>query len=299
MSLTFSDQQAIISLCEIHPESRKYDFGKCVAFKSYFVKFGLSRDLEFQHKTQEYIHSMTLNDLNAPRVPSVVDYFAVDPNKAYLVMEFIDGTTPTNDAHKEVADALQWLRNVPTPTDAKIGSIGGGPARHDIFLDFRAPLLFTSNEALQNYMNEVSASTLTWDNSWLELDYLYKALRWLPASPKPADVNFSNDKLVFSQSEISERNFLVDENGKICILNFQDITLLPESFATYTVNKGRESFVKGVAGYLDWTSPNEDSMQWARRFVQVAIPTLGTSMSPLTLLTGYLHDNRPQCGWAK
>lgn len=127
---------------------------------------------------------------------------------------------------------------------------------------------------------------------------MYKALRWLPASPKPADVNFSDDKLVFSQSEISERNFLVDENGKICILNFQDITLLPESFATYTVNKSRESFVEGVAGYLDWTSPNEDSMQWARRLVQVAVPTLGTSMSPLTLLTRHLCDNRSQCGWA-
>jgi hypothetical protein len=161
MFLTSSDRQAIISLCEIHPESRKYDFGKCVAFKSYFVKFGWPRDLEFQRKTQEYVHSMMLDDPSAPRVPSVVDYFTVDPNKAYLVMEFVDGTTPTNDACKGVADALQWLRNVPAPTDAKIGSIGDGPARHDIFLDFRAPLPFTSNEALQNYMNEVTVSTLT------------------------------------------------------------------------------------------------------------------------------------------
>lgn len=160
-SLTFSDRQAIISLCEIHPKSRKYDFRKCVAFKSYFVKFGCPCDLEFQRKTQEYIHSMTLNGPSAPRVPRVVDYFTVDPNKAYLIMEFVDGTTPTNDACKGVADTLQWLRNIPAPTDSKIGSIGGGPARHDIFKDFRAPLLFTSNEALQNYMNEVSVSTLT------------------------------------------------------------------------------------------------------------------------------------------
>lgn len=159
--LTFSDRQAIISLCQTHPESRKYNFGKCVVFNSYFVKFGLARELEFQCKTQEYIHSMTLNHPSAPRVPRVVDYFAFEPCKAYLVMEFVNGTTPTNDACKEVADALQWLRNVPTPAGAKIGSIGGGPARHDIFKDFQAPLLFTSNEALQNYVNEVSVSTPT------------------------------------------------------------------------------------------------------------------------------------------
>ena len=63
---------------------------------------------------------------------------------------------PTNNAYKQVADALQWLRNVPAPAGAKIGSVGGGPARHRLFKDFEAPLLFTSNEALHNYMNEVT-----------------------------------------------------------------------------------------------------------------------------------------------
>lgn len=115
----------------------------------------------------------------------------------------------------------------------------------------------------------------------------------LPASPKPANVNFSNDKLVFTQSRMSPRNFLVDDNGRICILNFRDVVLLPESFATYTMHMSWDPFVKGVAEYLDWTpSPNEDSMKWARRLLVVmGDPTLGTSISLLTfgrLLIRYL-----------
>jgi hypothetical protein len=71
---------------------------------------------------------------SAPRIPKVVDYFTIEPYKAYLIMEFVDGTTPANNACKEVADTLQWLRSVPAPTGAKIGFVGGGPACHDRFL---------------------------------------------------------------------------------------------------------------------------------------------------------------------
>jgi serine/threonine protein kinase len=85
---------------------------------------------------QEYIHNMTVDDPSASHIPKVVDYFTVEPYKAYLIMEFVDGTTPAKNTYKEVADTLQWLRSVPAPAGAKIGFVGGGPARHDIFKDF-------------------------------------------------------------------------------------------------------------------------------------------------------------------
>jgi len=158
MSLTFSDRQEIISLCK-QTQFRGPGFQHSRVFKSYLIKFGCPEDVKFQCKTQEYIHSITLNDPSAPRVPKVVEYFTVEPYDAYLVMELIEGSPPADNAYKKLADALQWLYDVPAPTGAKIGSIGGGPARHDIFQDFQAPLLFTSNEALHNYVNEVSVST--------------------------------------------------------------------------------------------------------------------------------------------
>ena len=76
-------------------------------------------------------------------------------------------------------------------------------------------------------------------------------------------MSFSDDKLVFTQSHISKSNFFIDKNGKMCIFDFEDVVLLPESFSSYTMNVRNDPFVKGVARYLRWgRSPNEDSMKW-------------------------------------
>ncbi|KAG8894593.1 hypothetical protein FRB99_001110 [Tulasnella sp. 403] len=245
-SLTLSDRQKIVELCRIHREAtiRDPDFRQCIVFKQYFVKYNSPNPLKWEYETQRYIYSMAVDDPNAPRVPEIVDYFT-EQWMAYLVMEFIGATTPADDAHKMVADALQWLRDVPAPPGARMGSVGGGPARHRVFKNYGAPLLFTSNEALQNYMN--------------------KALWWIPPNFRPPKMSFIDEKLIFTQSDLHKGNFFIDKNGKMCILDFADIVLLPESFASYTVNGSSDPFVKGVAEYLKWpSSPNQASMSRAR-----------------------------------
>ncbi|KIL62728.1 hypothetical protein M378DRAFT_165392, partial [Amanita muscaria Koide BX008] len=146
---------------------------------------------------------MAVNDPSAPRVARVVDYFSPKQQIAYLVMEFIDAATSADNAPEKVADALQWLRRVPAPHDVIIGSVGGGPARHKLFRGSEAPLLFSSKWALQNYMN--------------------KALERIPVRVKPTKMDFSNDKLVFTQSDMDKSNFSIDNNGNMCILNFEDV----------------------------------------------------------------------------
>lgn len=41
-------------------------------------------------------------------------------------------------------------------------------------------------------------------------------------------------------------------NGKLCILAFEDVVILLESFASYTMYASDSPFVKNVARYLDW-----------------------------------------------
>ncbi|TDL16479.1 hypothetical protein BD410DRAFT_902010 [Rickenella mellea] len=159
---------------------------------------------------------MTLDEPRAPRVPEVVDYFA-EGWTAYLVMELIDATTPANSAYEKVADALQWLMR-------------GGPARHRLFKDFEAPLLFSGKKALEVYMN--------------------RALECIPRGGRPAPISFVNDKVFFMLSEIDERNFLLDGNGKLCMVDFENMVLLPESFASF--NRNGNPFAEKVADSLDW-----------------------------------------------
>jgi hypothetical protein len=156
-SITSSDQQEIISRCQVHEETygARPGFRCCIVFKSYFIKYGSHGSLRFQYETQKYLHSMAVNDPSAPRIAKVVDYFTPKQQMAYLVMEFIDDTTPADNAHEKVADALRWLHNVPAPSGVIIGSVGGGRARHELFNNYQAPLLFSSKEALEHYMNKV------------------------------------------------------------------------------------------------------------------------------------------------
>lgn len=80
---------------------------------------------------------------------------------------------------------------------------------------------------------------------------LNQALEWIPARCRPMKMNFSNEKLVFTQSEIGKSNFFLDKNSKIYILNFEDVVILPESLASFTTRASNGSFFpKTVAEHL-------------------------------------------------
>jgi len=70
----------------------------------------------------------------------------------YLVMEFVKLTAAHID---QTAQALVWLSSVPPPPNHVIGPLGGGRIRHKFFKDYKAPLIFSSVEALQRYMRKV------------------------------------------------------------------------------------------------------------------------------------------------
>ncbi|KDQ10822.1 hypothetical protein BOTBODRAFT_163481 [Botryobasidium botryosum FD-172 SS1] len=264
--ITPSDRDAIISLCKIHDETHdmwKPDFRRCIVYKSYFIKYGPHGSLRFEYETQRYIHGMTIDDPSAPRVAEVIDYFSPERRMAYLVMELIDHTTPADNALEKVAAALQWLASVPAPAGLTLGSVGGGPARHKLFKHYKAPLLFSSKQALQNYMN--------------------KALEWIPPRCRPAEMSFSDDKIIFIQSDMDSSNFFLDGNGRICLIDFDGVALLPESFASHTLHSKTNPFASKVAEYLDWPrTPNLYSLGRAGTIVHmISDRTLGLDQDGL------------------
>ncbi|KAI6116579.1 hypothetical protein EDD17DRAFT_1486796, partial [Pisolithus thermaeus] len=100
------------------------------------------------------------------------------------------------------------------PSDIAIGSVGGGPARHILFKDSKAPPLFSSKWGWEAYMNS--------------------ALRSIPrAKCRPVPISLVN-RIFFTQSEMNKRSLLLDESGKVCIVDFKDSVLLPESIVNHT-----------------------------------------------------------------
>lgn len=96
-SLSYSDQQAIIRLCERHEEAHHLDFyyHRCVALGLRFIKYGGHGTLELEYKTHKYLFRGLLT-----------------PQKqwAYLVTEHIDTIRPADTAPEPIANSLQWRR---------------------------------------------------------------------------------------------------------------------------------------------------------------------------------------------
>ena len=150
-------RQEIVRRCEEHQRRHWLeDFRPHIIFQGLFVKFGDYESLYPQFKMQEYLSKLAADDVTAPRIPQIRDFFTPDDGWTYLVMEYIEPIhIPVPDLPRRAAQALQWLRDLRLPNDAQIGSLGGGHAHHRVFKDFVAPLSFSSIEALERYMNMV------------------------------------------------------------------------------------------------------------------------------------------------
>jgi len=259
-------QVDIIRRCEEHEtlEKPKYYYNRCIVLGEYFVKYNSHGTLFPEYSMQQYIYNQSEVDASAPRVPKVYDYFTPENKMAYLVMEYIKlNIAPARDAPEKVAEALQWLRRV-SPSDATIGSLDPS-AGFTLFHGLDVSLKFSGIEALERYIN--------------------RALDWSRPGTRPEDttISFSNEKLVFTQPDMDESNFFLDTEGKLCLIDFQEVSLLPESFAAYAVWK-RDPFVKKVAECLNWPTHNVKSMGSARGFLM--------TMSDITL--GLDEDGLPK-----
>ncbi|KAG8829077.1 hypothetical protein FRC17_007154 [Serendipita sp. 399] len=233
-------EDAIIKACTEHEDQHggKRGYRRCLVFEGFFVKFDDYISLQPQAETQIYVFQCAMHDTNAPRIPEVLHFLHRDgDDMAYIIMDYINLTaTPPPDFHSKVAHALQWLHDLPLPHErVRIGPLGSGCARHPVFKDYVAPLPFTSVQAIQRYLNHDLGQAI--------------------ARFKLGDsVDMSQDALVFTQSDMHESNFGVDDNGKAVLFDFGDVGILPESFARYTM-ASTAPFTAAVAKHLGWPSP--------------------------------------------
>ena len=152
-------EAAIISACEKHEDDHGNDLGyrPCVVAEGVFIKFDDYELLYPQFQTQGYIFQCAKGDMSAPRVPEILHFFHRDYETAYMVMEYIKLVPPpVLDLPQKAAMAIQWLRDLPVPSDrVRIGPLGSGCAWHMLFKECEAPLSFSSIQALERYLNKV------------------------------------------------------------------------------------------------------------------------------------------------
>lgn len=105
-------------------------------------------------------------------------------------------------------------------------------------------------------------------------------------------MNFLDDRLIFTQSDMDESNFALDEHGRVCMFDFRDVGVLPESFASYTLGDSTNPFITSVAKHLDWVNNrNRGSMARAGAILQtLGDATLGSSTTASAEIRTDLDD---------
>jgi len=189
---------------------------------TFFVKYG-GYDILDQASTQAFFHSLAQGGSSAPHIPAVYSAFRWE-GRHFLIMEKVDMPTleicdiSETEAVQSAAFAVGWLldqmHSIPSDMFGRI-SFRSTPVWHQFFKDHYAPVPFVSSEALEKYVN--------------------KALSRRPGgrrAPPPA-ISLSNELAIY-HSDISEHNFLFDITiGRVCIVDFQHIGVLPKPFQTY------------------------------------------------------------------
>ena len=277
-----ADIPAIVDACMRHLEAHWQDRGyrdNVVIGTKYFVKFGDGDTLYSEYATQSYIseyaetHPDTTRDL---RVPKAIHFFRVEKT-AYLVMEYIKLEASPSDLSERIVGALRWLSGVPAPPGHVIGPLGSGYIRHGFFKDNEAPLRFSSVEALERYIEKVRLSSHFRKRPHPLRYTLDQARRMLSnAATKPVQpVSICGDRLMFTQSDVDTRNFGVDEHGNTVLLGFEQIAVVPESFAVFAMSLGG---LTGVCDSLGWSSNSTFSMAVISSILwMTGNPTLGVS----------------------
>lgn len=150
-------EAAIAKACLEHERAhwRDDDYRACVLIGTdYFIKFDDPKALWPEIVTQMYISKYAEDTPGTPRIPKIIHHFR-DQQLMYLVMEYIKLADDPPDISERTTEALRWLSEVPAPPDHVVGPLGGGIIRHSFFKDYRAPLLFSSIDALERYIEKV------------------------------------------------------------------------------------------------------------------------------------------------
>src|SRR6266404_5293728 len=135
---------------------------------------------------------------------------------------------------------MKWLLEVPPPSNNALGPIGRGHIHHRFFKEFKAPFVFPDHDVvtLDQYVKTVHPCFYFLERPPLLTCTLGQAYCLLShmAQQKMSPVSICGEHVMFTQSDMDNSNFGVDEHGTTVLMDFSKIGLLPETFVAFTLS---------------------------------------------------------------
>ncbi|KAG6828912.1 hypothetical protein H0H92_006298 [Tricholoma furcatifolium] len=185
----------------------------------------------------------------------------------------------------KVAEAIAWLRSCPLPPNASVGSVGGGRIIHPLWLDSEAPLLFTSTEALERYMDKA----------------LLKAYDFHRRQDLAPSIRLTQLPLEFCHSDVTYDNFLIDPKTlEISLIDADSISILPAPLFLED-GLGENPFSEAVWRQLGIPhSPEAELLDFVRgMLVRFGNPTFATMQSNPAIMEIPYREGYDNCIWPK
>ncbi|KAK2609345.1 hypothetical protein QQS21_002126 [Conoideocrella luteorostrata] len=157
--------------------------------------------------------------------------------RTYLVMEYIQGKTAdqllqdaSNDEkakdciYEQIAFALSELHRIPVPEGSRPAAVNGGRIRHELFDDNEAPLHYRNVTELEEHFNIFLSMT----------------------KARCRVENLAKEPMVFCYSDVWLGNFLIDNEGSITMVDFEDASILPSSFSRFILVGTRDKINRDI-----------------------------------------------------
>ncbi|OAA56938.1 Aminoglycoside phosphotransferase [Niveomyces insectorum RCEF 264] len=231
------DSGTILELVNVNELLKSFAYPPDADTPVCWVKYGVS-----VHWNEVCAQKMACEGLRAtaPRIARApaIYYAFMYKQTTVIVMEYVRGQTAKDLYDKadeagravirtQLADAFSALTRIPLPVDKALlrpTAIDGGYAGHRAFgdlLDFTAPRLYENATQLEEHINvlleKASPRTSTQERYKWRLQHL------------------ADEPLVFSHMDAYGKNFLIDTEGCVVVLDFFNASILPASFALSTV----------------------------------------------------------------
>ncbi|KAK3941435.1 hypothetical protein QBC46DRAFT_382684 [Diplogelasinospora grovesii] len=226
----------LVRLCTAE-HARGYNMGLAYPPESpiFWIKYGTSivwNEVLAQTKAHRELHRAG----SPVRVPGVfyacemgalgVIYNFEVSYKSYIVMEYIPGetaakllenvqdSTAKQRVYRGVASALDALYRIPVPLESRPAAVDGGLIRHPLFDEQQAPRHYQSVEQLEQHLNNFLAVT----------------------KRKERVRELAREPMIFCYSDIWLENFIIGKDGRVSVVDFADVSILPASFANFALS---------------------------------------------------------------
>ncbi|KAJ5719725.1 kinase-like domain-containing protein [Penicillium malachiteum] len=162
-----------------------------------------------KYEAENQQRAYELVDPSIVRIPRVHRYFQDEKGVGYIMMEFLEGKTidPLEDPTL-IDRVVKVLDHFSTISGQKPGNLAGGPC---------AGILWESSQPL-------NFSTITEMEAWLNSRLL----------PGEGTVSLRESDLVLCHLDIAPRNIIWQDDGTICIVDWESACFYPRLFEFWT-----------------------------------------------------------------